>query len=96
MSEFEDEWVQIVQEILYRHDGFYSIKMIRIRDGKVLMDHQRENIDMWRRGATFLRIKYGIYRSLSGGDVSRTPTGQSPLLKNESLYMTDFMIYRKK
>ena len=96
LSEFEDEWVQIVQEIHFRHDGFYSINMTRIRDGKVLMDHSRDNIDMWRRGSTFLRSKYGIYRSLGGGNLRRDPVGQNPLLKNESIYMTDFRLYKKR
>ena len=95
LSEFEDEWVQVAQEIHFRHDGSYSVKMTRIRDDKVLLVVSQNNIDMWRRGATFLRSKYGIYRSLAGGDLRNDPVGQSPLLKNESIYMTDFRIYEK-
>ena len=95
MADFEDEWVQVVQEIHYRHNGSYSIKITRIRDDKVLLSDSRDNIDMWRRGATFLRSKYGIYRSLSGGNLKNNPVGQNPLLKNESLYLGDIMIYEK-
>ena len=95
MEEFEDEWVQIVEEMHFRHDGSYSIKITRIRDGKELLAVSKDNIDLWRRGATFLRSKYGIYRSLAGGNLRNNPVGQSPLLKNESLFMTDFKIYEK-
>jgi len=95
LSEFEDEWVQIVQEKHFRHDGHYAVTITRIRDGKVLLETSRDDIDMWRRGATFLRSKYGIYRSLSGGDLTRNPVGQNPLLKNEWIYMCDFKIWEK-
>jgi len=35
---FEDEWVQVREEVHYTHDGFYSAKITRISDGKVLID----------------------------------------------------------
>ncbi|MDR2148653.1 MAG: BACON domain-containing protein [Tannerella sp.] len=95
MTDFEDEWVQIVEEIHYRHDGFYSIKITRIRDGKELISTSRNNIDMWRSGSSYLRNKYGIYRSLAGGDLTENPAGQSPLLKNESVWLCDFRICEK-
>ena len=95
LSEFEDEWVQVVQETHFRHNGFYSIKITRIRDGKVLLTTEKNDIDMYRRGATVMRSKYGIYRSLAGGDLRNNPVRLSPLLKNESIYMCDFMIYEK-
>ena len=69
--------------------------MIRIRDGRVLVNYTNDNIDMWRQGTSYVRTKYGIYRSLAGGDLAQNPVGQSPLLKNESVYMCDFFIYEK-
>ena len=95
LSEFEDEWVLIEQEMHFRHDGFFSIKITRLRDGKVLLTAGRDNIDMYRRGATVLRSKHGIYRSLSGGNIGRN-VPPNPLLKNESLYLCDFLIYEKE
>jgi len=41
LSEFEDEWVQVVQEKHFRHNGFYSINITRIRDGKVFHDREK-------------------------------------------------------
>ena len=95
LSEFEDEWVQVREEIHYRHDGYYSVKITRIRDGKVLIDFADNNIDMWRIGSSYIRSKFGLYRSLAGGQLNRTPVGQSPLLKNESVWLTDFRVYEK-
>lgn len=95
LFEFEDEWVQVQEDMHYTHNGFYSIKITRIRDNKVLLRYTDDNIDMWRKGATYIRSKYGIYRSLAGGDLSKDPVGQSPLLKNESIWMCDFKIWEK-
>ncbi|HZF38016.1 MAG TPA: hypothetical protein VE715_04285 [Blastocatellia bacterium] len=95
LSNFEDEWVQVREEVHYTHDGFYSAKITRISDGKVLIDFKDEHIDMWRIGSSYIRSKFGIYRSLAGGRLNQDPVGQSPLLKNESLWITDFRVYEK-
>ena len=53
----------------------------------------RTSIDMWRMGSSYIRSKFGLYRSLAGGRLNQYPVGQSPLLKNESLWITDFRVY---
>ncbi|WP_179946944.1 hypothetical protein [Niabella ginsenosidivorans] len=95
LADFEDEWVQVQEEIHYTHNGYYSCKITRVRDDKVLVNFKDNNIDMWRIGSSYIRNKYGIYRSLAGGKLDQTPAGQSPLLKNESLWLADFKIYEK-
>ena len=95
LSEFEGEWVQVREEMHYTYDGHYSVKITRIRDGKVLIDFTDPNIDMWRIGSSYTRSKFGLYRSLAGGRLNQDPVGQSPLLKNESLWITDFRVYEK-
>jgi hypothetical protein len=95
LSDFEDEWVQVREEAHYTHDGYYSIKITRMSDGKVLMDFRDDHIDMWRIGSSYIRNKFGIYRSLAGGRLNQVPVGQSPLLKNESIWMRDFRVYEK-
>jgi hypothetical protein len=87
--------VQVRETVHYTHDGFYSCKITRVSDGAVLVDFTDPNIDMWRIGSSYIRNKFGIYRSLAGGMLNRTPVGQSPLLKNESLWLRDFRIYEK-
>lgn len=95
LSDFENEWVQMREEMHYTHQGSYSCKITRISDGKVLLDFKDANIDLWPAGASFVRNKYGIYRSLGNGRLNSTPVGQNPLLKNESLRLTDFKVYEK-
>ena len=95
LSDFEDEWVQVREEVHYRHDGYYAVTITRIRDGRVLIDFKDDNIDMWRIGSSYIRSKFGLYRSLAGGQLNRTPVGQSPLLKNEFIWLTDFRVYEK-
>lgn len=95
LSDFEGEWVQVREEMHYTHQGYYSCKIVRISDGKVLIDFTDPHIDMWRIGSSFIRNKYGIYRSLAGGRLDMDPVGQSPLLKNESLWVSDFRVYEK-
>jgi hypothetical protein len=72
-----------------------SLAITRISDGKVLIDFKDDDIDMWRHGTSYIRSKFGIYRSLAGGKLNQTPVGQSPLLKNESLWLSDFRVYEK-
>jgi hypothetical protein len=95
LSDFEDEWVQVREEVHYAHDGYYACKITRISDGEVLVDFSDANIDTWRIGSSYIRSKFGIYRSLAGGRLNQTPVGQSPLLKNESIWITDFRVYEK-
>jgi hypothetical protein len=95
LADFEGEWVQVREKIHYVHEGFYSCVITRVSDGKVLVNFTDSNIDMWRIGSSYIRHKYGIYRSLAGGRLDRVPVGQSPLLKNESLWINNFKVYEK-
>jgi hypothetical protein len=95
LADFEGEWVQVREEVHYTHDGYYSAKITRLSDGKVLIDFKDDNIDMWRIGSSYIRSKFGLYRSLGAGRLNKTPVGQNPLLKNESLWINDFRIYEK-
>lgn len=95
IEEFEDEWVQVQEEVHYTHNGFFRIKIIRIRDNKVLMDYIINDIDMWRKGATNIRNKFGIYRSY-GKKLSDPDDRPINGIKDESLLLGDFYIYEKK
>ena len=94
LEEFEDEWVQVQQETHFTYNGYYSIKITRIRDQKVLIDCTVENIDMWRSGAINIRNKFGIYRSFGGkvdGENWRPTNG----IKDEDILLGDFKVYEK-
>lgn len=95
LSLFEDEWVQVREEMHYTHEGYYRITITRIRDGQVLIDYTDPDIDMWRIGSSYIRSKFGLYRSLSGGRLNQVPVGQNPVLKNESIWIADVRVYEK-
>jgi hypothetical protein len=95
LSAFEGEWVQVRETMHYTYEGYYAITITRISDGAVLIDFKDENIDMWREGSSYIRSKFGLYRSLAGGRLDQNPVGQSPLLKNESIWIGDFRVYEK-
>jgi hypothetical protein len=95
LSLFDNEWVQVREEVHFTHTGYYAMKVTRIRDGLVLIDYKIEPIDMWPGLASYVRTKWGIYRSLAGGRLDRDPVGQNPILKNEYIHINDFRIYEK-
>lgn len=94
LSDFEDEWIQVETEMHYTHNGSYSIKMTRIRDGKVLVDKSFTNIDMWRKGAISIRNKFGIYRSF-GRKMENADDRPTNGIKDETLQLADFKVYEK-
>lgn len=92
LADFEDEWIQVETEMHYTHNGTFRVKMTRISDGKVLADATFDDVDLWRKGATNIRNKFGIYRSLGrrmNGPADRPDIG----IKDESLRLADFKIY---
>lgn len=94
LEEFEDEWVKVQEEVHYSYNGYYRIKITRIRDNKVLINCTMNEIDMWRTGATNIRNKFGIYRSF-GKTLSGPDDRPSNGIKDESLFLGDFSIYEK-
>ncbi len=92
LSDFEDEWIQVETEMHYTHNGTFRVKMTRMSDGKVLADATFDDVDLWRKGATNIRNKFGIYRSL--GRKMTTPSDRPDLnIKDESIRLADFKVY---
>lgn len=77
-------WIQAEETILYDEVGLgqYAIQLSRLSDGLVLFSYSNNSIRTWKTNASFLRPKWGIYRSLN--DASS--------LRDESVYFTDFTI----
>lgn len=92
LGDFEDEWIQVETEMHYTHHGTFRIKLTRIGDGKVIADQSFSDIDLWRKGATNIRNKFGIYRSLGRKMKSATDRPDNGI-KDESLLLTDFKVY---
>ncbi|MFH0991100.1 MAG: T9SS type A sorting domain-containing protein [bacterium] len=86
LTPFKGTWVEAYERIRYTEAGSYSITIKRVRDDSVLFNVNRDNIAMWRTGSTFIRPKYGIYRSLGSG------LSLVPILRDEYVRFADFYL----
>lgn len=82
LAPFKGAWVEAEEHIIYKTAGTYSITIRRMSDDSVLLTYTNTNIDMWRTGTTFIRPKWGIYRSLN----------DSTYLRDENVRFNDFGI----
>lgn len=92
LSDFEDEWIQVETEMHFTHNGTFRVKMTRISDGKVLAEATFNDVDLWRKGATSIRNKFGIYRSL-GRKMTNLSDRPDLKIKDESIRLADFKVY---
>jgi hypothetical protein len=82
LSLFEGIWVQATETIVVGAAGKYTINIKKISDGTVLLSYANSNIATIRPGNSFIRPKWGIYRSLT------TPAD----LRDEAVRFSDFSI----
>lgn len=71
LAPFKGAWVDAYEQITYGSNGTYSLTLTNIADGTVLLSYSNANIDLWRTGTTFVRPKWGIYRSLNSSSYLR-------------------------
>jgi hypothetical protein len=82
LSSIEGIWVEVTEKILINTSGSYSLTMRKVSDNSILMAYTNTNIATIRTGNSFIRPKWGIYRSLlSAGD-----------LRDEAVRFSDFSI----
>jgi hypothetical protein len=79
---FEGNWIDAEEKINIGSSGTYSITLKKHSDGTVLMSYSNPNIATIRPDNTFIRPKWGIYRSLN--DVGN--------LRDEAVRFSDFSI----
>ena len=79
---FEGNWIDAEETINVGSSGSYSITLKKHSDGTVLMSYSNPNIATIRPDNTFIRPKWGIYRSLN--DVGN--------LRDEAVRFSDFSI----
>jgi hypothetical protein len=82
LAPFLGQWVKAEEHIIYNTAGSYSLTIRRMSDDSVLLSYSNTNIDMWRNGTTFIRPKWGIYRSLDN----------QSYLRDEIVRFNDFYI----
>lgn len=65
LAPFIDTWLEVTETIKYSNSGTYEIEIKRVSDDSTLLYYSNNSIINWRLGATFVRPKWGIYRSLN-------------------------------
>jgi hypothetical protein len=72
LGPFKGEWIYAEETVTYDNPGAYRIRLVRIRDMKVLLEYiyspeQYDEFDpfvMFRKGNSYIRPKFGIYRRI--------------------------------
>ena len=82
LSQLEGVWVEITEVIKVAANGSYSISIKKVKDGKELLSYTNANLETIRPDNTFIRPKWGIYRSLK----------KIEDLRDESVRFADFSI----
>ncbi|MDP4290135.1 MAG: heparin lyase I family protein [Bacteroidota bacterium] len=83
LAPFKGTWVEVLEKVKFSHEGSYEITIRRVSDDSILLEHHLPVLDLWRGTATFMRPKFGIYRSLK--DLS--------YLRDETVLFADFSLY---
>jgi hypothetical protein len=73
LSQFLGEWVEVTEQIFYGTgtSGRFSIVIKRVSDGATLINYSNNALQTFRTGNTFVRPKWGIYRSLNNSQQLR-------------------------
>jgi len=82
MSLFEGTWVEATETIKVGLKGTYAITIKKVSDETVLMNYSNSNIQTIRADNSFIRPKWGMYRSLK--DIAN--------MKDETMRFSDFSI----
>jgi hypothetical protein len=90
LSDFLDEWVSVEETATYDTPSFYRIKIVRIRDGKTLLEYSDNTLVLFRSDTKFVRPKYGLYRQIKSGDAAIDG------LRDETLRFADFELEEKE
>jgi len=83
LAPFKGTWVEVYEKVKFSHEGSYDIIIRRVSDDAILLEQHSPVIDLWRGTATFIRPKFGIYRSIN--DLS--------YLRDETVRFADFSLY---
>ncbi len=84
LSLFKGSWIKVVEKVRFAEHGSYEVQFFRLPDSTLIFHFQKKDIRMWRTGASFIRPKWGIYRSLNHPDQ----------LRDEILLFNDFIIQK--
>lgn len=79
------EWLEIDVIAKFSDNGYLSIS-IKNLDGDTILSVEKNDIDMWRTGADYIRPKWGIYRSTKSKEMLNPTT--------DSVRYANFLIHK--
>jgi len=82
LTKFLGVWVHAESEVIYGHNGGYNFTLTNLATEQVLLRYSSDDIDFWRNETTFVRPKWGVYRSVQ----------EAVLGRNETVLFDDFCI----
>jgi hypothetical protein len=82
LSLFEGNWVEVTETLKIGTNGTYDISIKKVSDNSVILSYSSDNIATIRPDNSFIRPKWGIYRSIAN------PAD----LRDESIKFSDFSI----
>lgn len=82
LAPFIGTWLEVTETIEYATSGTYDIEIKKVSDATVLLSYSNSSIVNWRPEASYVRPKWGIYRSLQYPED----------LRDENVLFTDFSI----
>lgn len=82
LSSIRGQWVKAFCEVIYAEDTGKMDFNLQLLDGTEIISFTDEQIDLWRTGASFVRPKWGIYRSLN----------DEASLRDEQVLFADFKV----
>ena len=66
LAPFKGAWLEARETVIFTEPGAFSMEIRRVGDGAVLLSDSHVDIPTWRSGGTtFVRPKWGLYRSLN-------------------------------
>jgi len=93
LDPFVGHWIEAYERIQYGgpthgagESGTYRLSLTDVATGKVLLEYVNPSLDLWRSGTTFVRPKWGIYRSLEDKEQ----------LRDEIVRFNDFCLAKGK
>lgn len=65
LTHFKGVWVEVTESVAFNTLGSYSLTIKTVNDGTVLFSYENDALNTYKAGASFIRPKWGIYRSLN-------------------------------
>jgi hypothetical protein len=89
LEPFRGEWIRAEETVTYDSPGAYKIRLIRIRDMRVLLEweynpatyEEEDPFVMFRKGNTYVRQKNGVYRRIMHMTPFGLPNPADPVLE---------------